>query len=75
VCRASLEDGRENCPGAAQETGRSPIIYSVWRLDAATPALAKGLVDKALLAESKWARRGILGPTKGELTYVAKKDL
>ena len=31
---------------------RGSIIYSVWRLDAATPALAKGLVDKALLAES-----------------------
>jgi uncharacterized protein (TIGR03790 family) len=27
-------------------------IYSVWRLDAATPALAKGLVDKALFAEA-----------------------
>ncbi len=27
-------------------------IYSVWRLDAATPALAQGLVDKALAAES-----------------------
>ncbi|MGH9654037.1 MAG: TIGR03790 family protein, partial [Bryobacteraceae bacterium] len=27
-------------------------IYSVWRLDAATPALAKGLVDKALYAEA-----------------------
>ena len=29
-----------------------PVIYSVWRLDAATPALAEGLIDKALLAES-----------------------
>lgn len=28
-------------------------IYSVWRLDAATPALAQGLVDKALAAESQ----------------------
>ncbi|MBV9265296.1 MAG: TIGR03790 family protein [Acidobacteriaceae bacterium] len=26
-------------------------VYSVWRLDAASPALAKGLVDKALFAE------------------------
>jgi uncharacterized protein (TIGR03790 family) len=26
-------------------------IYSVWRLDATTPALAKGLVDKAVFAE------------------------
>src|ERR1700722_3893912 len=33
-------------PGALQ-------IYSVWRLDAATPALAEGLVDKALTAESQ----------------------
>ncbi|HXI44355.1 MAG TPA: TIGR03790 family protein, partial [Bryobacteraceae bacterium] len=28
------------------------LIYSVWRLDAATPALAKGLVDQALVAEN-----------------------
>jgi uncharacterized protein (TIGR03790 family) len=32
-------------------------IYSVWRLDAATPALARGLVDKALEAE----RTGLAG--------------
>ena len=31
---------------------RNALIYSVWRLDAATPALAKGLVDKALAAEA-----------------------
>ena len=32
---------------------QNPVaIYSVWRLDAATPALAKGLVDKALAAET-----------------------
>jgi uncharacterized protein (TIGR03790 family) len=38
---------------AAYRTGQnSVLIYSVWRLDAATPALAQGLVDKALLAES-----------------------
>ncbi len=30
----------------------APNLYSVWRLDAATPALAKGLVDKALYAEA-----------------------
>jgi len=29
----------------------APMIYSVWRLDAATPKLAKGLVDKAIEAE------------------------
>lgn len=34
-----------NQPGAA-------LLYSVWRLDAATADLAKGLVDKALLAEA-----------------------
>ncbi len=28
------------------------LIYSVWRLDAATPKLAKGLVDKAMAAEA-----------------------
>ena len=30
----------------------APSIYSVWRLDAATPELAKGLVDKAIYAET-----------------------
>jgi uncharacterized protein (TIGR03790 family) len=30
-------------------------IYSVWRLDGASPALAKGLVDKALAAEAQGA--------------------
>src|SRR5579884_2166694 len=40
---ASLLSYREK-PGAKH-------IYSVWRLDAATPALAKGLVDKAIYAE------------------------
>jgi uncharacterized protein (TIGR03790 family) len=30
----------------------SKTIYSVWRLDAATPQIAKSLVDKALYAES-----------------------
>jgi len=33
--------------------GGSLQIYSVWRLDGATEALAKGLVDKALQAESQ----------------------
>jgi uncharacterized protein (TIGR03790 family) len=43
-------------PYASLATYRSSpgsiLIYSVWRLDAATAALAQGLVDKALLAES-----------------------
>ena len=33
----------------------SKTIYSVWRLDGASPALAKGLVDKALAAEAQGA--------------------
>ncbi len=31
---------------------KSQTIYSVWRLDAPTPELAKGLVDKAMAAEA-----------------------
>jgi uncharacterized protein (TIGR03790 family) len=34
-----------------EKTG-APHVYSVWRIDAATPDLAKGLVDKALFAEA-----------------------
>ncbi len=37
---------------AFREKPKAPHIYSVWRLDAATSALAKGLVDKALFAEA-----------------------
>ncbi len=32
--------------------GVFPLIYSVWRLDGATPAIATGLVDKALASEA-----------------------
>ncbi|HZS57354.1 MAG TPA: TIGR03790 family protein [Bryobacteraceae bacterium] len=32
--------------------GTLPLIYSVWRLDGATPAIAQGLIDNALAAES-----------------------
>ena len=35
-----------------REQPASQKLYSVWRLDAASAALAKGLVDKALLAEA-----------------------
>lgn len=35
----------------------APTIYSVWRLDADTPELARGLVDKAMYAE----QRGLKG--------------
>jgi uncharacterized protein (TIGR03790 family) len=37
---------------AFREQAGAPIIYSVWRLDAATAELAKGLVDKAIYAEA-----------------------
>ncbi len=37
---------------AYRESPGARHIYSVWRLDAANPALAKGLVDKALFAEA-----------------------
>ena len=32
--------------------GGLPLIYSVWRLDGATPTIATGLVDQALAAEA-----------------------
>lgn len=34
-----------------RRTTETDLIYSVWRLDGATPALAMGLVDKAIAAE------------------------
>ncbi len=37
---------------AYRDQPRSSNIYSVWRLDAANAELAKGLVDKALVAEA-----------------------
>jgi len=37
---------------AAFRSQSGTLLYSVWRLDAASAALANGLVDKALLAES-----------------------
>ena len=37
---------------AYREQPQARHIYSVWRIDAATPALAKGLVDKAMFAEA-----------------------
>ncbi len=37
---------------AFREKPGAPHIYSVWRIDAATAAIAKGLVDKALFAEA-----------------------
>ncbi|MGA8028874.1 MAG: TIGR03790 family protein [Bryobacteraceae bacterium] len=43
--------------------GTLPLIYSVWRLDGATPAIATGLVDKALAAE---AAGGPISQTKSQ---------
>jgi uncharacterized protein (TIGR03790 family) len=45
-------------------------IYSVWRIDAATPALAKGLVDKALFAEV----HGLSGKACFDLTGAPAAD-
>ena len=61
----SLADYRQQ-PGAQR-------LYAVWRLDAASAALAKGLVDKALLAESSGLNgrgcfdiRGEIGPVNDD---------
>ncbi len=45
--------------------GTLPLIYSVWRLDGATPALAQGLIDNALAAE---AAGGPISQVNGSLT-------
>lgn len=37
---------------AFRAQSRGPLIYSVWRLDGATTAIAGGLVDKAMAAEA-----------------------
>ena len=44
---------------------RSVVVYSVWRLDAATTNLAKGLVDNAILVET----RGLSGKGCFDLQY------
>jgi len=51
---ANQPEGNVYTPFVSLATFRSQnsaLIYSVWRLDAATPALAQGLVDKAMAAE------------------------
>ncbi len=49
-------------------------IYSVWRLDAADPALAKGLVDKALYAESHGlSGRGCFDWRIADIAHVADR--
>ncbi len=46
-------------------------IYSVWRLDAASAGLAKGLVDKALAAErSGLSGRACFDRNRGEISQV-----
>jgi uncharacterized protein (TIGR03790 family) len=52
---------------AYREKPGVPHIYSVWRMDAATPALSKGLVDKALFAEV----HGLSGKACFDLTVPA----
>jgi uncharacterized protein (TIGR03790 family) len=47
---------------AYRSLGTLPLIYSVWRLDGATPGIAMGLIDKALAAE---ANGGPLSQTAG----------
>jgi len=39
-----------------REQAGAKLIYCVWRIDGATPEIAKGLVDKALYAESHGLR-------------------
>jgi uncharacterized protein (TIGR03790 family) len=48
----SQSQGNYYVPFLALKDYRGLIVYSVWRLDAANSTLAKGLVDKAMLAES-----------------------
>jgi uncharacterized protein (TIGR03790 family) len=53
-----------------REQPQARHIYSVWRLDGATPALAKGLVDKALTAEA----HGLSGKACFDLNAVPGID-
>ena len=47
---------------AYRATPRSRLIYSVWRLDGPTPAIAKGLVDKATSAMNRLTGGACLDP-------------
>ena len=54
---------------SAYRTMGTKHIYSVWRLDAPTPALAKGLVDKAIQAEtSGLSGIGCFDRNRGDIT-------
>ena len=51
---------------------RALTIYSVWRLDGATAALAQGLVDKALAAESSpLSGKACFDRNRGAITNVS----
>ncbi len=52
---------------------KSELMYSVWRLDAATLALAEGLVDKAIQAENAGgpAGQGCLDSNAGDPNLLA----
>jgi uncharacterized protein (TIGR03790 family) len=47
----SFADYRDNSTSAQNYGGH--LIYDVWRIDAATTDLARGLIDRALMAESQ----------------------
>jgi len=52
---------------------RNPLIYSVWRLDAPTAAIASALVDQAIQAENQGGPIGqaCIDRIYGDLTYAA----
>jgi uncharacterized protein (TIGR03790 family) len=51
------------------------LIYSVWRLDAATADLAKGLVDKAMAAEGSGPTgQACLDRNEGDISHVYDFD-
>jgi uncharacterized protein (TIGR03790 family) len=53
----------------------TPLIYSVWRLDAPSAALAEGLVDKALAAEqSGLAGQACLDRQQGAISGIYDSD-
>ncbi|HUQ94596.1 MAG TPA: TIGR03790 family protein [Bryobacteraceae bacterium] len=49
---------------------RSLLIYSVWRLDGATPAIARGLVDKATQNMNTLSGAACIDRNRGDLTYL-----
>jgi uncharacterized protein (TIGR03790 family) len=65
-------------PGVSFAEFRSsgPLVYSVWRLDAPTPALARGLVDQALQAEASGGLngRGCFDGRSGDITVYRDSD-